>query len=272
MALFPYPLILLVIQASLQLNGKKVPFNVHNPEIKIEISAELKEISGLSWYGHNQLAAIQDEAGIVYLLNANTGQIDDKIRFSLPGDFEGIERVNNTLYALTSSGTLFSFPIDDSRQVTRHDTPLSWRNDAEGLAYDEKNHCLLIVCKEDGGIKDTEIKGKAIYGFNLTTHKLTDKPLAVIKKKSLEKYQEIDKFKPSALAIDPLTRDIYLLAAVGNWLVVLSADYQLKDVIKLPKDSYPQPEGLCFSPDGDMYISNEGKKGPATIYHLLRNR
>jgi uncharacterized protein YjiK len=36
-------------------------------------------------------------------------------------------------------------------------------------------------------------------------------------------------------------------------------------VQKLDKELLPQPEGICFSPDGIMFISSEGKGGKGRI-------
>ncbi len=67
----------LIISISININHKKIPFNVDKPEIKIELSKELKEISGLTWY-NGQLGAVQDESGRMYLLNSKTGAIEKK--------------------------------------------------------------------------------------------------------------------------------------------------------------------------------------------------
>ena len=162
-------------------NNGEIPFSINKPEIKIELSKELKEISGLSWFSDNQLAAVQDESGTVYLLDANTGTINKKIRFSLPGDFEGIEVVDSDVYALTSSGTLFSFNINQPEDVERIKTPLSWKNDLEGLAYDKKNNQLLIACKAKAGLASKEIKGRAIYSLNLADNKLSVEPVIIVR-------------------------------------------------------------------------------------------
>lgn len=263
-------LLTFIVSCSLQPNNGEIPFNINKPEIKIELSRELQEISGLSWFSDDQLAAIQDESGTVYLLNANTGAINNKIRFSLPGDFEGIELVDETIYALTSSGTLFSFNINKPEEVKRITTPLTWKNDLEGLCYDKINNQLLIVCKEQAGISSDKLKGKAIYSLNLNDHKLSMEPVVVLKKSMLQKFAKVEKFNPSALAIDPITNDIYIIASSGNKLVILDFLYNIKSVSKLSSKVYRQPEGICFSPNGDLYISNEGGEGKANFYHLLR--
>lgn len=255
----------------IKLPDYKVPFDVNNPTIKMELSKELKEISALSWYDEDQLASVQDEAGILYLLDARTGVINEKIMFSLPGDFEGIEYVENKFYALISSGTLFSFQLDEPKLTRRIGTPLSWKNNTEGLTYDKKNNRLLIACKDQAGTLSNDIsKGKAIYSFNLDDHKLSSEPIFVIKKHDLNNFAKIEKFKPSALAIDPLTNDLYVLASVGKLLVILTKTHKVKAVLKLKEKHYAQPEGICFSPAGDLYISNEGKDHKANIYHIHR--
>jgi uncharacterized protein YjiK len=185
----------LIISISININHKKIPFNVDNPEIKIELSKELKEISGLTWY-NGQLGAVQDESGRMYLLNSQTGVIEEKVKFSLPGDFEGVEVVGDTFYAITSSGTIFSFRKKNPSQINRIDTKLSWKNDVEGLAYDKKNNQLLIVCKENGSVGDYKTKSKAIYGLSLNDNKLSKRPVANIKKRDVLKYSKSDNFKP----------------------------------------------------------------------------
>lgn len=249
-----------------------IPFNISNPEIKIELSKELKEISGLTWFNDNQLGVVQDEAGIFYILDANTGEITEKIKFALPGDFEGVETIGDCIYALTSSGTIFYFDKNKPNETKRINTPLTWKNDAEGLGYDAKNEQLLIICKESGNIKNSQKKGKSIFSLSVEGHSFSRDPLATIKKSNIEKFIKVDKFKPSGLAIDPISNDTYILASSGKILVILDTDFKIKNAIKLPEKIYAQPEGICFSPKGDLFISNEGKNKKANFYHLLRKR
>ena len=264
-------LIIIVSCTSPPKNGE-IPFNTGKPEIKIELSKELKEISGLSWYSDNQIAAIQDESGIVYLLDANTGSINKKIKFSLPGDFEGVEFVGGNFYAITSSGTLYKFNVSQPKEAKLIKTALSWKNDVEGLTFDKLNNQLLIACKSQAGLSSDEIKGKAVYSLSLDDYNLSPKPIIILKKSQLKAFVDVDKFHPSALSIDPLTNNIYILASSGKLLVVLDSEYNIITAIKLSSKIYKQPEGICFSPKGDLYISNEGGDNKANFYHLLRKK
>ena len=249
----------------------KLPFKLDEPTLKIELSEELKEISGLSWY-KNSLAGVQDELGTVYLIEPGSGEILNRIRFSFPGDFEGVETVGNQFYALTSSGIIFSFDIKNPAEVERIQTPLSWKNDAEGLAYDDINNRLLILCKEQGSLTNSKSSSKSIFAYSLIFNKFEPKPLITLSLNDLQKFKELKKYKPSALAIDPMTCDIYILSSVGKAVVILDPNFKIIKVKKLSGKLFNQPEGICFSPQGDLYISNEGSSKEKANFYLFKRK
>jgi hypothetical protein len=41
----------------------------------------------------------------------------------------------------------------------------------------------------------------------------------------------------------------------------------VEHAIYLDESIFPQPEGITFSPHGDLYISNEGLYQPGSIIH-----
>ena len=66
----------------------------------------LIEISGLSDYDDGTLAAVNDEKGNIYLLNKEDMSISQTIDFGSKGDYEGIERVAETIYIVKSNGNI----------------------------------------------------------------------------------------------------------------------------------------------------------------------
>ena len=72
-------------------------------------------------------------------------------------------------------------------------------------------------------------------------------------------------FDPSAAAIHPIDKKLYILSSAGNLLVI--ADKNGKPLLgyNLNPDDHPQAEGIAFAPNGDMYITNEGKYGTPTL-------
>ncbi|GAB5520584.1 MAG: hypothetical protein RhofKO_28350 [Rhodothermales bacterium] len=263
-----------------------VPYDLHHPSETMELDNELFEISGLTVIDMNTIAAVQDEKGRVYFLDAKTGAIRSEFKFSDRGDYEGIERVGDVLWVLESDGDLYEIKDwnTDDEDTDKHENALKSKHDTEGLAYDPINNRLLIACKEYS-VKGEKDK-KAIYAFDLRTEELIEQPLFLIDKAEVQQTLnttsarerlndrirdllssavDLSGFKPSALARHPLTNDWYLLSSVRKMLVVLDAAGAVKAVESLSSDVYAQPEGIAFMPDGTLYISNEGLDGPPTL-------
>lgn len=249
--------ILTLLLASTNSTGIKLQFKVDEPSLKVELSKELMEISGIAWY-EGSIACVQDELGVAFLLNPSSGEVLSKIKFALPGDFEAIEVVGNQFYALTSSGTIFSFTNNSLTDPVIIKTPLSWKNDAEGIAFDETNNRLLILCKENGSLDGKKTSYKSVFAYDLSSQKLEKEPVIKLSIDELREFKDFNKYKPSDLAFDPLTCDLYILSSVGKAVVVLNPEYEIKSVKKLSGKIFHQPEGICFDPQGNLYISNEG--------------
>ena len=249
-------------------------YNLGEPLQRWDLPKELEEVSGLAYYRKNQLACIQDEDGIFYIYDLKKNEIGRKDQFAKKGDYEGVEVIKDTAYVLKSNGEVFYFKIKKQGigEVKKIKTDLSKSNDAEGLGYEEKSGELLIACKEDPGTKKINIKkSRSIYRIDLAENKFKKKPKYIIEGKSYNKMLEekgLSKkkhkpFKPSGIAVHPKNDHIFIIGTVGKMMIVLSPDGEIKDLIPLDPKIFWQPEGICFSPNGDLYISSEGrgKKG-----------
>jgi hypothetical protein len=53
--------------------------------------------------------------------------------------------------------------------------------------------------------------------------------------------------------------------------LVLDKNGKPKTLKTLDSKAFYKPEGISFSPQGDMYISNEGKKDPGNILEVKVN-
>ena len=62
---------------------------------------------------------------------------------------------------------------------------------------------------------------------------------------------------------------LYIVASVGKLLVVADKNGKVEQVFRLDPVMYNQPEGMTFAPNGDLYISNEGGEGIATILKFI---
>lgn len=261
-------------------------YDFTSPDAHFELSKKLKEISGITVLDDTLLGAVQDERGRVFFLNYHTGKIEKEEKFGKNGDYEDIVRVGHALYVLESNGDLHEIKdwTEKKFDAKRHKTDLATKYDTEGLAYDPANQRLLIACKEypGKGLKDA----KAIYAFDLVEEELINDPVMVIPLDDFEEFYaeqkatlepssglrallgrtlNLEDFKPSALALHPITNRWYVLSSVRKAIVVLNYDGIMTDVFSLSRDMFAQPEGMAFLANGDLFITNEGRSGKATL-------
>lgn len=238
-----------------------VPYTFAAPTAAFDLIPALREVSALTVLANGNLATVQDEAGILYELDPRTGAVVGEQEFKRRGDFEGLERVGDDVWALASDGDLYRIRQQGTAVDAEHfDTALASRNDTEGLAYDAANDRLLIACKENPGKGLGDVR--AVYAFSLRTLTLSPAPVFTLDRRLVDGQQP---FKPSALAIRPATGEVYVLSSVRKAIAVLSPAGVLETVVELPEALFAQPEGMAFAPDGTLFISNEGPHGPATL-------
>ncbi len=264
-------------------------YDVENPDARYKLPSYLEEISGLSYYGKGKIACVQDEKATIYILNLEKGKIINKYEFGDDADYEDISIVGKTAYILRSSGQIFrvkDFKKKD-RKVKRFKTPLKAKNDTEGIAFDPLTNSLLIACKGSPSVeKENLYEGyKAIYTFDLEKSALNRKPHILIDLERLDNYVDHNvfsklslkvakglrliesetSFQPSGIAIHPVFGEIYIISSVGKLLIILDRRGKVLDVQSLNPKIFRQPEGICFSPAGDMFISSEGQGGKGYI-------
>lgn len=257
--------------------GQRYSFS--KPDAVFKLPKALEEISGLTVLDDRHLGAIQDEDGKLYGIEFSTGKVTGDHNFKEDNDYEGVEKVGDVVWVLRSNGTLYKLadwrePKSDAKKYA---TPLKSSCDAEGLGYDAANDRLLIACKEFAG---EGLNGmRAIYAFDLENKVLLEDPVYLIDatrfrqdselerglRSIVDQVMDLDGFKPSGIAIHPQTGHCYVISSVQKVVVVLNADGTIIHAWGLPPSLFSQPEGITFLPNGDLFISNEGRGGTPTL-------
>lgn len=237
---------------------------------KWELPPVLIEISGLAWIDGQRFACVQDEAGTIYIYNTATASIEKEIPFTGAGDFEGIALNGNTAYIVRSDGVIFEVDMN-TKKTEEYKTFLTASNNVETLFYEAGKNRLLLAGKDPD---EGDPARKNIYAFDLNNKTLGKDPVFSIdltnplltadgngkKKKKI--------FNPSAIAIHPVSKDVYILDGPKSRLLVTSPAGDIKKLTWLGKEFF-KPEGISFSPAGDLFISNEGKKIPGNIMEVM---
>lgn len=232
---------------------------------------ELLEVSGIAWMDAERFACVQDEEGKIFIFNTRLNKIEKVIPFGAKGDYEGIAVAGNAMYILTAEGKIFEvndFAVKPTVKV--YPTHLTKKQDSESLAYDKANNRLLVAVK---GKEAADVEYKGIYSFDLKTRKMDVKPVYKIDLTNpiFEEFNDgkiQNSISPSDIEVHPVSGDIYVLEGTKPKLLILSSKGDILSLHDLKKSDFPQPEGLAFSPDGKMYISNEGNKRAGNILQV----
>lgn len=262
-------IILIVIACFPKKKGEAYTFNysLEKPTLKMEMPKNLKEISGLSFYKENQLACVNDEKGSVFIYDLQLQKVVETIDIGKNGDYEGIEVVDEEIFIMKSNGKIKGFRISDGseRKIDCSDKDVK---EYEGLSYHPQTRSLLLVTKEKD--KDKNDK-KTIYAYSLATEKF-DKYLTI--DEDIVRGSDGKKtFAPSGIAVHPITGELFVISSQGKKLLVLSPEGEKNTLIELNAETFVQPEGICFTPNGDLYISSEGTDANGYIlkFDYLKN-
>lgn len=250
--------------------GYGSPEHYHlNQPLRSQLGKVMNEVSGICFSPNGTLLAVSDSKEKVFAIDTRTKKLKDYTDRILPSnsDVEDLVQVDSSVYLLRSSGEIREVPPGgkDSASVKTYPSPLNGRNDFETLYYDPSAQGLVMICKSCAHEKGEGVR--TAYRFDLPSKTFDSTEFFTIDKEEIKKLLKNSnaKFDPSAAAINPVDKRLYILSSAGNMLVVSDTRGKVIEAYNLNPDDFPQAEGIAFAPNGDMYISNEGKYGKPTL-------
>ncbi len=244
-----------------------------------KLPKRLQEISGLAMTDDNRLLGHNDEQGVVFDVDYRDGSIVKAfglgdLKKPISGDFEGIAVTNDTIYLVTSTGRIYECregADGETVPFTVHTTGVGREYEIEGLAYDPDQRALLIMSKNPLG---RERKGKlTIYRWSLDTRQLVEGGHTVIPIKDFAQHIKGKKFQPSGIERNPQSGNYFIVAARQSAIAEITPTGQVVAVAQFPAKRHPQMEGITFSPDNRIIVSDEGavKHARLTLYRAFSN-
>lgn len=245
-------------------------YDIANPTI-INLPVELDEISGIAYYPKDtSVFAVVDEIGYLYKIPIMNPKATQRWLFSKPKDFEDIILKDSAFYVMVSDGDIIKLEFNaDSIGTSKFgftESSSKKVNEFEGM-YDDSTGFVLICkdCEADSGGKISRFKLN-VADSNFSEYEALDVS-------SLDgKVEKLKDIKPAAAAINPVTGELYVISSVSKHLLVINKAGEITEVYELNPKIYKQPEGMAFTPAGDLIISNEVfLEGTGTLL-ILKNK
>jgi uncharacterized protein YjiK len=243
-------------------------YDIKKPDSR-ELGKSVNEISGLTFNtDDSSLLAISDSKRKIFQIDIKKEKLKDYAeKIYTQSDFEDLVKIDTTIYVLISDGTIISMPLQvaDSSQTVVYPSPFEGKNDFETLYYDPEANGLITICKDCEAEKGKQRRNA--YRFDLTNKTFDTSVYFSVSTKDVKAAVKNDdaEFRPSAAAVHPIEKRLYILGSAGQLLAITDLKGKVIEVYNLNPDLYPQAEGIAFSPTGTMYISNEGKFGSPTL-------
>ena len=245
-----------------------VGYDLANPQKKT-LSESLLEISGICFgpQGSDTIYSVNDEEGILFKLDLtkeNTSAA--KYKFAKNGDFEDLAFFNGKWVVLKSNGILTAFlpaniGIRDSSWTTEAILP---KGEYEAMAA--AGDTLYVLCKScDVDVNAAE--SISAYAITESSGRFSVVRTVSISLSGITKEKT---FKPSGMALNPVTGNWFIISAVNKKLVELNRQFGFVGTHHLKASVFKQPEGIAFDSAGALYISNEGDETNANLLIFRR--
>ena len=252
------------------------------PTWRVQLPAELREISGLATAPDGRVFAHGDEDATIYQIDPRAGTVTKRFTLAptgedpdlgkkpadgrLTGDFEDLAIVGDRFFLVTSKGVLVEFAEgEDGASVpyTAHPTALEDTCEVEGMDHDPAGDSLLLLCKTMRA--KAERRQVAVFGWSPSARRLSEAPRWTVPWSGLERVTGGRGFNGSGLALAPDGESAVLIAGPQQLFAEVAADGRPLAGGALDGQVHPQPEGIAFLPDGTLLVSSEGGKGEASL-------
>ena len=248
----------------------------------MKLPPSLSELSGMVALDEHTIACVQDELGVVFIVDLQGKKPIRSVSFGKDGDYEGVAAIGDALWVLRSDGVLQELALDAGRLISRHTYKLPFEGEFEGLCVDAAGEHLLVLQKGPVDGKRREKKRRRIIAFHLLLRTALKQSIMTLKVNDIEaQIEERDLPGPRRTTakgnrkVDLGLRGSELLALPGGDLLMLSPKDRLLlrlnsdgDVVatqELDMNLLPQPEAMALLPDGRLLIGSEGHGRPACI-------
>ncbi|PSL19546.1 SdiA-regulated domain-containing protein [Chitinophaga ginsengisoli] len=239
--------------------GSPKGYNLAEPT-RYRVRQSMQEISGIVLApDEHHILSINDEEGKIYSIDVSTDRPYPTSKFDRSGDYEDLATTGTDWFVLKSNGHLYHVNgmFTDTVDATHYKLALPGKREFESLYFDARDSSLIVICKN---CEEDKREGfTSAYRFRLNTMEYDTTPVYRINVADIARLTggDVGRFRPSGAAIHPIEHRLYIVSAINRLLVITDLDGKVQEAYNLRRRRFPQPEGISFTANGDMYISNE---------------
>jgi uncharacterized protein YjiK len=232
---------------------------------KIVLSNRMDEISGLAYSAPaNEIFAVNDEEGKLFVLDAATGKVKRFVPFGSKADYEDLVLVDSTIWVLVSNGNLVQLTGYQTTQPTAKEISFPFKKgyEFETAFADSSGQWITLVCKLCEGKHKGALQ---LFSLNTTTGVFDSSKTTLLDFSGIKSFGKKTTFRASAAAMNPADGNLYIISSIDKMIFAATPQGKMLGGYKIDAAVFKQPEGICFSPNGTMYISNEAAGGNANL-------
>jgi uncharacterized protein YjiK len=241
------------------------------PAGRMELPADLAEVSGLAFTEDGRLLAHGDERAVVFEIDVATGRPVKRFGIGGPGgplfgDFEAIEVVGDRVFLVTSAGEIVESREGKDGQtvpVVRRTRGLRGACEVEGMSWDEPSGSMLLLCKQTKGQRWQD--QLVILAASVETGEFAPEPRLTVPQRELRRVTGAKHFAGSGMVRHPRTGTYLMVSGPHHAYAEIDSAGKVLGGGTLPQARHPQPEGIAIGRDLTLFISDEAAKGTATI-------
>ena len=236
-----------------------------------KLPGRLVEISGLAMTVNNRLLAHNDERGIIYEIDYRNKSIVKAFQLAdmenpVADDFEGIATADGQVYLVTSLGRLYECREGTGGESVLYNiytTGVGRECEIEGLAYDQSQRALLLMCK---GPRIADLEGQlVVYHWSIDDKQLLNDARTIIPMIEFSRHLGERKFHPSGIERHPGSGNYYVVAARQGAIAEIESGGQVVSVRRFTAPWHRQVEGITFAADNTLIVADEGVGGKARL-------
>lgn len=241
----------------------------------VKLDDALAEISGIAFYPKDtSVFAISDEKGSLYKIHLTTQiPVIEKWKFSSKRDYEDLVLLDSTFYVLESNGNIhqINFTGEKDSLITKEYLYPGAKDEFESLYYDSTQRKLMLICKECKSDKKGFVSS---WSWDPSNGKYQLSTL-IIQTHEMKNVEEKNKrYKASAATLNPLTGELWLVSSINKMILISDKEGHIINQLPLNTDKIPQPEGITFTPWGDLILSSEAgdQYGVGSLYIFKKQK